>query len=1218
MPQISTYPVISIPALDDLLIGTDIGNFEETKNFKVGDIASLVGGNFVPYTGATGNVNLGSFGITANSFVKLGGTSLQFLKADGSIDSTLYTPQSRTITINGVTYDLSGNRSWEIGAVESLSTAGTEGASTLNEGVLNIPQYQPAGNYITQLSGEATGAGPGAAAVVLANSAVISKVLTGFNTLSGAISSSDSILQAFGKAQSQINSLLSGVSFRGVWNASTNTPTLTSGSGTGGHYYVVSVAGTTNLNGNASWSVGDWVVFNGVSSVWQRVPNSQLVSSVNGYTGAVSLTSADTGSSPSTRTLTINGTAFNLTADRSWTVGNIRSDSTYGNPSWITSLDWSKITGRPSTLAGYGITDGLYSTTTITINGVGYDLSANRTWSVGTVKSVAVSGPLTGGTITNTGTIGITQASSTVDGYLSAADWNMFNNKLASISATAPLSFTAGVISISQAGASASGFLSQSDWNTFNGKQDLLVDPITGSGTSGKLPIFTGSGILSDSIISYSANSLLFSYNSTSGNSFVLENTGIGSYSYAIVMDNYGLQKSTTHQYGPGNIVEVIGANQVRRVFENGNTVLGVQTVDNGNKLSIYGTLFVNNVNNSTVNTNKFLVHDSGVIKFRTSAEVFSEIGATRQITINGVAQDLSVDRSWSVGTVTSVSLSAPVGFAVSGSPVTGSGSLSLAFASGYSLPTVSSQASWDSAFNNTIVSAAVAGTTTKTLTLTQQDGGTVTASWTESGGGSAGGSDTQIQFNNSGSFGGSASLTWDGSTLLSASSSNNLRLNATSNQQNLIQFAVSGTDLYQVFSDNLNPSDASIGYPKLILRNTAQSIDFITITNNRSSVYGGGYSAGDDAYNVRLWGKDTTYKWGNPGSWYRYMVAPVVVGPVFAVSTPSGAFGGSSNAGIVFDSSHPTNPDYNHFIRALAPQFSNGTLNFVVSTGASQNILMILKGSTQNVLIGTNTDNGTDKLQVNGSIIAASLKITGGTSSQFLMANGTVTSSTQATALLDTFTSTLKGLVPAPGSAGSTKFLREDGTWVVPSGGGITGSGTVNRIPKFTSTTALGDSSVVDTSSKTFIRSGVNATSPPTQFGYANVIIGGGNGNTGNLTVHANSSGIVLNSINDTGATQDTSVYGSNVALAADNWIFLQSNGGVSGRIRLSQNGGVAVDIYTSGVDFDRAITAPTIVKSGASSSDVLYGDGSTKKITSGTAAPSGGSDGDIYLQYV
>lgn len=47
---------------------------------------------FVPYTGATANVNLGIYNITANSIIKNGGTSSQFLKANGSIDSTSYFP----------------------------------------------------------------------------------------------------------------------------------------------------------------------------------------------------------------------------------------------------------------------------------------------------------------------------------------------------------------------------------------------------------------------------------------------------------------------------------------------------------------------------------------------------------------------------------------------------------------------------------------------------------------------------------------------------------------------------------------------------------------------------------------------------------------------------------------------------------------------------------------------------------------------------------------------------------------------------------------------------------------------------------------------------------------------------------------------------------------------------------------------------------------------
>jgi hypothetical protein len=47
----------------------------------------------------------------------------------------------------------------------------------------------------------------------------------------------------------------------------------------------------------------------------------------------------------------------------------------------------------------------------------------------GTVTSIATTGPITGGTITTSGTIGITQATTSTDGYLSATDWNIFNNK---------------------------------------------------------------------------------------------------------------------------------------------------------------------------------------------------------------------------------------------------------------------------------------------------------------------------------------------------------------------------------------------------------------------------------------------------------------------------------------------------------------------------------------------------------------------------------------------------------------------------------------------------------------------------------------------------------------------------------------------------------------------------------------------------------------------
>lgn len=78
-------------------------------------------------------------------------------------------------------------------------------------------------------------------------------------------------------------------------------------------------------------------------------------------------------------------------------------------------------------------------------------------------------------------------------------------------------------------------------------------------------------------------------------------------------------------------------------------------------------------------------------------------------------ASDLDYDTEWvdieipagtGTGSVTSVALSAPSGFSVAGSPVTGSGTLTLSYAAGYSLPSTASQGSWDTAF--TLASSAV------------------------------------------------------------------------------------------------------------------------------------------------------------------------------------------------------------------------------------------------------------------------------------------------------------------------------------------------------------------------------------------------------------------------------------------------------------------------------------------------------------------------------
>jgi hypothetical protein len=625
MAKISSYPIISTPTVNDLLIGTDVDNLNNTKNFTIGEIGDLIGQDYVPYVGATGNVNLGAFNIQAAAFIVPGGLASQFVKADGSLDSTAYTPQTRTLTINGVTYNLAANRSWDISTIDSLTTNGTGGAATYISKVLNIPIYQSQGNYITQLSGEATGSGPGNASVTLSNSAVISKILTGLNITGGTVVASDTILQAFGKVQNQINGLTTGVTYQGTWNAASNIPFLQSSIGTKGYYYVVSVAGNTNLNGITDWQVGDWAIYNGTA--WEKVDNTDAVVSVNGYTGAVVLTASDVGAVPTTRTLTINGVGYDLSANRSWTVGDVRTDQSYTNPSWIASLGWSKITSTPTTLAGYGITDGASNTTTLTINGVTFDISANRTWNVGTVTSVGTSGPLTGGTITGSGTIGITQSGASSDGYLSSTDWNAFNNKQGAISVAAPITLVAGVVGITQSGASSNGYLSSTDWNTFNSK-------VGGSGTPNTLPMWGSSTSLVNSPLSYAADAFNFQYNSATGGTVNFTNIGLTTYTYSIQMNNFGAPRSTVHSYTDGLVIQSIGGVQVSRMFANGNLILGTGFVDTGHKLTISGDLYVNSIVNAVTDTDRFLVSDGGVIKYRTGAEVLSDIGAQGAITL--------------------------------------------------------------------------------------------------------------------------------------------------------------------------------------------------------------------------------------------------------------------------------------------------------------------------------------------------------------------------------------------------------------------------------------------------------------------------------------------------------------------------------------------------------------------------------------------------------
>lgn len=164
--------------------------------------------------------------------------------------------------------------------------------------------------------------------------------------------------------------VLGQVSYQGTWDASTAAPSSTP---TKGQYWVVTVAGSTSLSGITDWKVGDWAIHNGTT--WDKVDNTDAISSWNGRTGAIvpaanDYTFAQIGSKPTTLsgygitdTLVQAGTGTGQLANLvkiGWSGTRLKAtvDSTdLGNFVFDSQLTWANLGSKPTTIAGFGLTD---------------------------------------------------------------------------------------------------------------------------------------------------------------------------------------------------------------------------------------------------------------------------------------------------------------------------------------------------------------------------------------------------------------------------------------------------------------------------------------------------------------------------------------------------------------------------------------------------------------------------------------------------------------------------------------------------------------------------------------------------------------------------------------------------------------------------------------------------------------------------------------------
>jgi hypothetical protein len=405
---------------------------------------------------------------------------------------------------------------------------------------------------------------------------------------------------------------------------------------------------------------------------------------------------------------------------------------------------------------------------------------------VGTVTSVATTAPITGGTITATGTIGITQSGAAADGYLSSTDWNTFNSKEPALTkgnlteaTSSVLTITGGTgavigsgttIQVSQATTTTSGFLSSTDWNTFNNKQGTIT--LTTTGTTGAATFISNTLNIpnyADQFVGTvtSVAALTIGTTGTDLSSTVVDSTttpvitlnvptASAANRGALSSADWTTFNSKEPALTKGNLTEATSA--VLTITGGTGAVIGtgtsIQVAQSGVSTSGFLSSTDWNTFNGKQNALTFsvpLVNTSGTVSIPAATSlVDGYLSATDFATFNGKQDALTLTTTGTtgaatligatlnipnyadqfVGTVTSVDMSVPTGFAISGNPIITSGTLAVAFAAGYSLPTDASQTTWNTAYNDSITAFAY-NTSTGALTLTQQDAGTLTATVT-------------------------------------------------------------------------------------------------------------------------------------------------------------------------------------------------------------------------------------------------------------------------------------------------------------------------------------------------------------------------------------------------------------------------------------------------------------------------------------------------------
>ena len=530
---------LATPDNNDLLLGTDINDFNLTKSFKISDLANLISSQVVesipqtiPVTGTDDN-------LTDSIITQSGDNTSVTIHGDLYVNETLYVSNfsvtgltkdrvvfvgddgrlvdSPNLTFNGTTVGLTGGLT---ASANSTFNSDVSVTGTMSSGILAVTGVASIGNVLTMggninmdTNSIINAADPTTAQGVATKNYVDNLFSTGSGTVSGTGTTNNIVLWSDGPNGVISDSIIAQNATTIKITGALESTLTTSLSTTGGVVNIGSLSNSQNITS-----------LNFLSSVTNNVA---IVSnqSVGGILKFQTNTNSDRLTINSDGSLILNdygqgsftGTeAYTLGVDSSGNIIELTPPTPGAGNGTVyeivagVGLDGGTITTQGIIdLADTLVTPGSYTLANITVDQQGRITSASSgTAGAGTVQSVTLDLGTTGvdlnvvnGTITQSGTItlNVPNATSNSRGVLTSTDWSNFNSKQDALTlgnltenTSNVLSFTGNTsaivgggltIEVTQATTSADGYLSAVDFTTFESKQDQIT--LTTSGDSG-------------------------------------------------------------------------------------------------------------------------------------------------------------------------------------------------------------------------------------------------------------------------------------------------------------------------------------------------------------------------------------------------------------------------------------------------------------------------------------------------------------------------------------------------------------------------------------------------------------------------------------------------------------------------------------------------------------------------------------------------------------